>query len=93
MIGDDAGTRAFASYWAGVAAGTGSRLVYSTGRALDSFLELAAEKGDMLPRPDVLICAVGTKVYLPQGTPSAACSLPTRRFATPGVPQTQLNTS
>ena len=72
MIGDDAGTRAFAAYWAGVAAGTGSRLVYSTGRALDSFLDLAAEKGDMLPRPDVLICAVGTKVYLPQGTPHAA---------------------
>jgi len=67
MVGDDAGTRAFSAYWSGVAVATGSRLVYSTGRALDSFLELAAEKGDMLPRPDVLICAVGTKVYLPQG--------------------------
>ena len=66
MVGDDAGTRAFATYWSGIAAAAGSKLVYSTGRALDSFLELAAEKGDMLPRPDVLICAVGTKVYLPR---------------------------
>ena len=65
MVGDDAGTRAFAAYWSGVAKATGSKLVYSTGRALDSFLDLAAEKGADLPTPDVLICAVGTKVYLP----------------------------
>ncbi len=68
MIGDDAGTRAFANYWHGIAAPTGSKLVYSTGRSLESFLELAADKAGLLPRPDVLICAVGTKIYLPSGT-------------------------
>lgn len=74
-MGDDTATRAFGAYWGGVAAATGSRLVYSTGRALDSFLELAQEKGDALPRPDVLICAVGTKVYLPEGTSLAKLAL------------------
>ncbi len=80
MVGDDAGTRAFSAYWHGTAAATGSKLVYSTGRALDSFLELAAEKGGDLLRPDVLICAVGTKVYLPAGAPASKtqfwCHLP-----------------
>ncbi len=74
MIGDDAGTRAFGSYWHTTAAAMGSKLVYSTGRALDSFLELAAEKGADLPRPDVLICAVGTKVYLPTRKQKHTCA-------------------
>jgi sucrose-6-phosphatase len=65
MVGDDAAQRAFAHYWHTLASPTGSRLVYSTGRSLDSFLGLARDKGTLMVRPHVLICAVGTKVYLP----------------------------
>lgn len=68
MLGDDAATRAFATFWAHMAAPAGSKLVYSTGRSLASFLELAKDKGaETLLKPDVLICSVGTKVYLPAG--------------------------
>lgn len=64
LVGDDGAARAFASYWALTAAPSGSRLVFSTGRALSSFEALAAEQGaELLPVPDALICAVGTRVY------------------------------
>jgi HAD superfamily hydrolase (TIGR01484 family) len=59
----DAGTAAFAAWWAAAAVPAGSRLVYNTGRALDLFEELAAAKAGLLPRPDALIASVGTKVY------------------------------
>ena len=67
MVGDEQALRAFSSYWGSTASVVGSKLVYSTGRALASFLVLSAPggAGAHLPRPDVLICAVGTKVYLP----------------------------
>lgn len=68
MIGDDAATEAFTSFWHRVAPLTGSKLVYSTGRTLDSFLSLAAEKGPIFATPDCLICAVGTKIYKPGAT-------------------------
>jgi len=68
LVGDEPALRAFAAYWAGTAAVAGSKLVYSTGRSLPSFLELSAKggEGSSLPRPDALVCSVGTKVYLPQ---------------------------
>lgn len=65
MIGDDAATEAFTAFWHKVAPLTGSKLVYSTGRTLDSFLSLASEKGAIFATPDALICAVGTKIYKP----------------------------
>jgi hypothetical protein len=34
------------------------------GRALDLFLQLLKEKGDLMPEPDMLISSVGTKIYV-----------------------------
>ena len=64
MVGDDAATAAFTAAWTEEGAfPPGSALVYSTGRSLESFAALVAEKGDVMAVPDALICAVGTKVY------------------------------
>ena len=64
MVGDDAATAAFTAAWTEEGAfPPGSALVYSTGRSLESFAALIAEKGDVMAVPDALICAVGTKVY------------------------------
>ena len=64
MVGDDAATAAFTAAWTEEGAfPPGSALVYSTGRSLESFATLIAEKGDVMAVPDALICAVGTKVY------------------------------
>eukprot|EP00747_Dinoflagellata_sp_TGD_P164424 gnl/TRDRNA2_/TRDRNA2_184348_c0_seq1.p1 gnl/TRDRNA2_/TRDRNA2_184348_c0~~gnl/TRDRNA2_/TRDRNA2_184348_c0_seq1.p1 ORF type:complete len:437 (-),score=55.17 gnl/TRDRNA2_/TRDRNA2_184348_c0_seq1:167-1477(-) len=47
----------------------GSHLVYSTGRNKQDALALACEKG--LPKPKMLVCGVGTEVYLvPNSLPS-----------------------
>ena len=60
----DAATAAFTAAWTEEGAfPPGSALVYSTGRSLESFAALIAEKGDVMAVPDALICAVGTKVY------------------------------
>lgn len=84
MIGDDAATEAFTSFWHKVAPMTGSKLVYSTGRTLDSFLSLASEKGSIFATPDALICAVGTKIYKPGALrPRWLCPRP--RHAPPSV--------
>ena len=63
MIGDDAATAAFRDYWEREALPRGSLLVYNTGRAVDKFQELCQQKQHCLAMPDVLISAVGTKVY------------------------------
>ena len=64
MVGDDAATAAFTAAWTEEGAfPPGSALVYSTGRSLESFAALIAEKKDVMAVPDALICAVGTKVY------------------------------
>uniref|UniRef100_A0A7S3RAP8 Sucrose phosphatase-like domain-containing protein n=1 Tax=Dunaliella tertiolecta TaxID=3047 RepID=A0A7S3RAP8_DUNTE len=65
MVGDDAATAAFRNWWEeeAVTRGSGSVLVYNTGRSLDSFLGLMKEKGHFLAHPDALISAVGTKVH------------------------------
>lgn len=39
------------------------RQVYNTGRALDLFEGLLAEKGGVMAEPDLLISAIGTRVY------------------------------
>mmetsp|Transcript_5575 Transcript_5575/g.9951 ORF Transcript_5575/g.9951 Transcript_5575/m.9951 type:complete len:380 (-) Transcript_5575:26-1165(-) len=51
----------FRNVWLGEFSLNGSALAYSTGRNRDMALEVAAERG--LPRPDLLICGVGTEVY------------------------------
>ena len=64
MVGDDAATAAFTAAWTEEGAfPKGSALVYSTGRSLESFAALIAEKKGVMAVPDALICAVGTKVY------------------------------
>ena len=64
MVGDDAATAAFTAAWTESGAfPKGSALVYSTGRSLESFAALIAEKKNVMAVPDALICAVGTKVY------------------------------
>ncbi|KAG2488724.1 hypothetical protein HYH03_012724 [Edaphochlamys debaryana] len=71
MVGDDAATAAFRSYWEDGGALRGGVLVYNTGRSLESFLELLKAKAPHMAVPDALILAVGTLVYLrnPSGGP------------------------
>ncbi|KAK9824654.1 hypothetical protein WJX72_012101 [[Myrmecia] bisecta] len=68
MVGDgefaDAATTEFSSYWEDNAALCGSVLVYNTGRSLGQFMALFQEKAGALALPDVLITAVGTKIFL-----------------------------
>ncbi|KAL4425696.1 hypothetical protein ABPG75_009712 [Micractinium tetrahymenae] len=63
MIGDDAATAAFTRWWQEEAVPAGGRLVFNTGRALDLFQALLVEKGDVLAQPDMLISAIGTRIY------------------------------
>ena len=59
----DASTAAFREYWlSNEHSERGSCLAYSTGRTIGQYLELRNEKAS-LAEPDVLICAVGTRVY------------------------------
>ena len=64
MVGDDSATRRFREFWLREHAPIGSKIVYSTGRPLTSFEELAESftTGDLL-EPDGLICSVGTRLY------------------------------
>jgi len=68
MVGEgpeaDAMTASFGTYWEESAALVGSVLVYNTGRSLGQFQGLLYSKSGALPVPDVLISAVGTKVFL-----------------------------
>jgi len=68
MVGDtpefDAATDAFSHYWEDNSALANSVLVYNTGRSVGAFISLLQEKKGMLAVPDVLITAVGTKVWL-----------------------------
>ena len=63
LIGDDAATAAFRDWWQERALAAGSRLAYNTGRSLELFLDLLSSKRGLLPPPDVLISAVGTRLY------------------------------
>lgn len=68
MVGEgpeaDAMTSEFGAYWEESAALVGSVLVYNTGRSLGQFQGLLESKAGALPVPDVLITAVGTKIFL-----------------------------
>lgn len=64
QVGDDSATAEFKSWWEDAGVVRGGLLVYNTGRSLQSFQQLLADKGHCLARPDVLISAVGTKVGL-----------------------------
>eukprot|EP00879_Flechtneria_rotunda_P009113 GHRR01009540.1.p1 GENE.GHRR01009540.1~~GHRR01009540.1.p1 ORF type:complete len:351 (+),score=105.97 GHRR01009540.1:250-1302(+) len=63
MVGDDVATTAFKEWWENEGVLRGGLLVYNTGRALDSFERLLTEKAHCLGHPDILISAVGTKIY------------------------------
>ena len=63
MVGDDQSTSEFRAFWEdkeGVFCE--SKLVYSTS-IVGSFRALLREKGNVMVKPEMLICAVGTKVY------------------------------
>lgn len=63
LVGDQEGTKAFLENWRKVFVPAGGRLVYNTGRSLESFQKLHVEQNGDLPLPDVLICSVGTRIY------------------------------
>jgi sucrose-6F-phosphate phosphohydrolase len=63
LCGDDEATAAFAGWWRAEGAPAGGRLVYNTGRSLELFYRLLDDKRHCMPEPDVLISAVGTKIY------------------------------
>lgn len=63
----DKGTAEFTAYWENNAALAGSKLVYNTGRSLGSFLSLLKDKAHCIAVPDVVITAVGTKIWLLDG--------------------------
>ncbi len=54
----------FRDYWEGSAALAGCALAYNTGRSLGQFQGLLESLGGLLPVPDALVTAVGTKVFL-----------------------------
>ncbi|KAG2447799.1 hypothetical protein HYH02_007256 [Chlamydomonas schloesseri] len=53
----------FADYWENSASLTGSLLVYNTGRSLGQFVDLMKKCDGKVAIPDVVITAVGTKVW------------------------------
>lgn len=67
MVGEgedaDGATAEFGAYWEENAALAGSMLVYNTGRSIGQFLGLLEAKAGALPVPDVVISAVGTKIF------------------------------
>lgn len=68
MIGEgneaEAALAEFRDYWEESAALAGGVLVYNTGRSLGQFTGLLEAKAGLLPVPEVLITAVGTKIFL-----------------------------
>lgn len=57
-------TARFGKYWEDRAALTGSFLVYNTGRSLGQVIGLLQHMQGVLPIPDAIITAVGTKIFL-----------------------------
>lgn len=74
LLGDDAALARFRDWLA--PRRDRERLVYASGRHLDSIQSLVAD--GILPRPDALISAVGTEIHDPDGAPIAGW---TERFA------------
>jgi len=67
MVGSDAhfdaGTKAFKDYWDDCAGLAGGVLAYNTGRSIGQAASLFVEKKDLLAVPNVIITAVGTKIF------------------------------
>jgi hypothetical protein len=63
LVGDDEATAAFTQWWQSDAVPAGGRLAFNTGRSLGLFLELLEAKAGVLVEPDLLITAVGTRIY------------------------------
>lgn len=61
---DTASTARFAKYWEDRAALTGSFLVFNTGRSFGQVMGLLEQMQGVLPIPDAIITAVGTKIFL-----------------------------
>lgn len=59
-----ASTGRFARYWEDRAALTGSFLVFNTGRSFGQVMGLLEHMKGVLPIPDAIITAVGTKIFL-----------------------------
>ena len=65
LVGDAAATERFASWFD---ENRGSwRLVFASGRRLDSVRDLISSEG--LPRPDAIISGVGTEIHTGDGRP------------------------
>ena len=64
MVGDDDSTAAFKAWWDATGRKRGGKLAFSTGRTLTQFEALCEEKDGLLAKPDVLVSAVGTRIYL-----------------------------
>jgi sucrose-6F-phosphate phosphohydrolase len=65
LVGDDDALRQLDRFLAAAKSRHGSRVVYSTGRSLTLYRELAADR--CLPPPDALVTAVGTEIYFESG--------------------------
>ncbi|MEW5320338.1 MAG: hypothetical protein WDW38_011418 [Sanguina aurantia] len=67
----------FVNYWENSASLAGSLLAYNTGRSLGQFVDLMKKCGGQVAVPDVVITAVGTKIWVlnEEGGRSAATGL------------------
>jgi len=63
MVGNDAYTSTFRDWWEKEGLVRGGVLAFNTGRTLPSVEALLREKAGFLAVPDVIISAVGTKIY------------------------------
>ncbi len=59
----DAATAAFRAYWDGHARLAGGVLVFNTGRSIGQVMSLLRDKAAHMPHPDVIVTAVGTKIF------------------------------
>jgi hydroxymethylpyrimidine pyrophosphatase-like HAD family hydrolase len=67
LVGDtpeaDAATSAFRDYWDSHARLAGGVLVFNTGRSIGQVMSLLRDKAAHMPHPDVIVTAVGTKIF------------------------------
>ena len=59
----DTATAAFRDYWDGRGRLAGGVLVFNTGRSIGQVMSLLKEKAALMPLPDVIVTAVGTKIF------------------------------
>jgi hydroxymethylpyrimidine pyrophosphatase-like HAD family hydrolase len=67
LVGDtpeaDAATASFRDYWDSHARLAGGVLVFNTGRSIGQVMSLLRDKAAHMPHPDVIVTAVGTKIF------------------------------